>query len=86
MGNGGKRVPAGRCRGAGQGHRYGIPDATKEKTSLDDELITNIVKTVFAAGTQCSQRPTDVPPEGRFWVIPGREGPPLPDGCPTDDT
>ena len=46
-----------------------------QRDVLDSELITKVVQKIFPAGSEIIKNPLEVPPEDRFWLIPGRNGP-----------
>ena len=39
------------------------------------ELTKKVVQKIFPAGSEITKNPLEVPPEDRFWLIPGRKGP-----------
>lgn len=46
-----------------------------QRDVLVTELANKVVQKVFPAGSEIIKNPLEVPPEDRFWLIPGRNGP-----------
>jgi len=42
---------------------------------LDSDLTAKIISNVFPLGSSLTWNVTEVPPENRFWIIPGKQGP-----------
>jgi hypothetical protein len=42
---------------------------------LVTELTKKVVQKIFPAGSEIIENPLEVPPEDRFWIVPGRNGP-----------
>ena len=46
-----------------------------QRDVLVTELTKKVVQKIFPAGSEISKNPLEVPPEDRFWLIPGQNGP-----------